>query len=155
MSILNFTPLGDELTCFGQIDADHLPLLVQAGYRSIICNRPDDEEGAVSSAKLAAAAQALGLAFVHQPVGFSTMGASDAQAFAEALKALPKPVFAYCRTGRRSAALWAYARASTLGVDAVLAASRAQGCDIDELRPRLVAQPWVEPTLTQGHAPKA
>lgn len=136
--MFNFHAHGDDLGCCGQIDATQLPGFAAMGFRSIICNRPDAEQGAVPSSAIEAAARAQGMSFVYQPVELSKIGLADGAAFARSLDALPKPILAYCRTGRRAAALWVLARAPGMGVDAALDASRACGCELEELRPRLM-----------------
>ncbi len=74
-----------------------------SGFRSIICNRPDDEErGQPSAVAVAAAADALGLRFIHIPVVAGTIDEGDAAAMTRALAELPGPVLAYCRSGARS-----------------------------------------------------
>jgi sulfide:quinone oxidoreductase len=135
--MLNFHEQGDRLSYCGQINPAQVPELAAAGYRSIICNRPDGEEGAIASAAIAKAASEHGLAFVYQPVDFSKLSLADGEVFVQALEQLPAPVLAYCRTGRRSAALWVLGRAPKLGADQVLAGSLASGCDLEDLRPRL------------------
>ena len=135
--MFNFRVQGDDLGCLGQIGLAQVPEFAAMGFRSTVCNRPDAGEGAVPSFVMAAAAHEHGLAFIYQPVEFSTLGLDDGAAFAASLDALPKPVLAYCKSGRRSVALWALARVPSLGVDAVLAASRACDCELDELRPLL------------------
>ena len=137
--MFNFRDQGDDLSCLGQIGVAQVPEFAAMGFRSIVCNRPDAEEGAVPSSVMAAAALEHGLAFSYQPVQFSRLGLDDGAAFGASLDALPKPVLAYCKSGRRSVALWALARVPRLGVDAVLAASRAGGCELDELRPLLTS----------------
>ena len=131
---------GDGLSCAGQISVSDVPLLAAAGFRSIICNRPDTEDDAVDHELLARAARAHGMVFVFQPVLFSQANVSDGAAFAQSLAELPKPVLAYCRTGRRSAALWVLAKAPRMGVGPALTSSRQSGFDLDELRPRMLAQ---------------
>ena len=139
--MLNFNDQGDALSYCGQIGVARVVELAAAGYRSIICNRPDSEDGAIASVAIAQAAQQHGMAFVYQPVEFSKLNLADGKAFMQALDTLASPVLAYCKTGRRGAALWALGRAPKLGVEQVLAGCRASGCDLEELRPRLVASP--------------
>ncbi len=134
-----FRAHGDDLHCSAQITAEQVPALAAAGFRTIICNRPDEEDGAVASSSISAAARAHGMRFHYQPVRFSSLGAANGARFAQALDASPQPALAYCRTGRRSAALWVMARAAVLGADAALAASQASGFELEELRPRLAA----------------
>ncbi len=147
--MLNFREQGDELSYCGQIDPAQVSELAAAGYRSIICNRPDSEEGAIASAAIAKAASDHGMAFVYQPVDFAKLSLADGEAFVQALDALPTPTLAYCRTGRRSAALWVLGRAPRLGAEQVLAGSRARGCDLEELRPRLAELPAARTDATR------
>jgi sulfide:quinone oxidoreductase len=135
--MLDFREQGDELSYCGQINPAQVSELAAAGYRSIICNRPDSEEGAIASAAIAKAASDHGMAFVYQPVDFSKLSLADGEAFVQALDTLPTPTLAYCKTGRRAAALWVLGRAPRLGAEQALAGSRASGCNLEELRPRL------------------
>jgi len=116
-----------------QITADDLPALAQAGYRSIICNRPDHEGGAAqpSAAALRAAAAKLGLQFAYLPVAPGPIGAADAQAFAQLLVDLPAPVLAFCRSGTRSASLYRLAR-SPAGAAAASAPAVAPAFEWDD-----------------------
>jgi uncharacterized protein (TIGR01244 family) len=125
--------LDDSTLVAGQIAAADLAGLDVA---IVINNRPDGEEpGQPTSAEIAAAAQAAGLAYRHIPVagGFSR---AQVEAMAEALQA--GPALAFCRSGTRSTYLWALARASR-GADAgtlVRQASEA-GYDLAPILPYL------------------
>ena len=120
-----------------QIRVEDVEKLAAQGFRSIICNRPDSEDGAVESSKIKAAAEQAGIQFVYMPVLFSTMGPQDGVEFGRLLDSLPGPTLAYCRSGRRCAALWAFARVGTLGLGQTLDIARASGNDLEELRARL------------------
>lgn len=137
--MFNFNDHGDDLSYCGQITVAQVADFAAQGFRAILCNRPDDEPGAVPAADIERAAREHGLVFAYQPVEFATLGAADGATFARLIDDLPKPILAYCRTGRRCAALWVLARAPRLGVEAALAASRDCGCELEDLRPRLVA----------------
>lgn len=132
--------LTDTLNVSPQIAPHDLARLATLGFRSVINNRPDDEEpGQPASATLAAAADAAGLAYRHQPVVSGQLQDTDAEAFAEALSSLPRPTLAFCRTGTRSASLWALQAARHEPVTAVLDRARAAGYDLASLTPRLNA----------------
>lgn len=137
--MFNFRDHGDDISYCGQISVAQVAEFAAQGFGSILCNRPDAEPGAVPSADIEQAARAHGMAFAYQPVEFSTLGRDDGVAFAKLVDALPKPILAYCRTGRRCAALWVLARAPLMGVEAALTASRECGCELEDLRPRLVS----------------
>ena len=98
-----------------QLHPADLATLRQAGFATVINNRPDGEGGPdqPSSATLRAAAEAAGLAYHDLPVPPS--GASDeaARAMRRLVDEAQAPVLAFCRSGRRSAAL--YLRGRDLG----------------------------------------
>ncbi len=132
---------GEHFCFTAQIRAEDVAGIAAAGFRSIVCNRPDSEEGAVESSKIEAAAEVAGLRFVYMPVLFSTLGPQEGLEFGRLLDSLPEPTLAYCRTGRRCAALWAFARVGKLGLGKTLDIVRASGNDLEELRSRLSQSP--------------
>lgn len=96
------TKLSDTLSVTGQVRPDEVAQLARAGFRSVICNRPDDEEpGQPDFAQIAAAAREQGMEARHIPVDAEHTVEMQSAAFARALDELPKPVLAYCRTGNR------------------------------------------------------
>lgn len=98
-----------------QLDADDIAALAAQGWRSLICNRPDGEAAdQPASAELAQAAAAHGLAWRHVPIVSGQWRDADVAAFAEALRTMPAPALAFCRSGTRSIHLWAMAMAGTL-----------------------------------------
>jgi sulfide:quinone oxidoreductase len=124
----------------GQLRPEELTDIAALGFRTIVNNRPDGEEpGQPSSADLAAEAGRLGLSYTDLPAQPGQITDEQARALAQALEVLPVPVLAFCRSGRRSAALWALAEARRGDPDAILAALRAAGYDLEMLQPRLSA----------------
>jgi len=110
---------------------DDMQVIKDAGFKAIICNRPDGE-GADQPTfqEIANAAKEFGLDAVYQPIVAGKVSDDDAVAFGNALDTLPGPVLAYCRTGTRSATLWSLSQASTLSVADILAATKAAGYDM-------------------------
>jgi sulfide:quinone oxidoreductase len=133
--MVSFLDHGDDVVCLPQVTAVGVLELAAMGIRSIICNRPDDETEAVPSTHIAAAAEVAGLKFKYLPVTMATISMRDGADFVRLLEELPKPVAAYCRTGRRSAALWVLGRAPLLGIEATLKAARDKGITLDGLAP--------------------
>lgn len=105
-----FTPerIDETLCVTGQVQPEQMPALAAAGIRSVINNRPDFEGGAgqPTSAQLEAAARKAGLEYRYLPVPPAGHTPEQARSMASAVAALPQPVLAFCRTGRRSAALY-------------------------------------------------
>ena len=102
--------LSDAVAVAGQVRPADLADIVGAGYRSLVCNRPDGEApDQPAYREVAEAAGRLGLEVRYLPVVSGRMSAEDATAFAGLLRELPAPVLAYCRSGARSGQLWALA----------------------------------------------
>ena len=98
--------LNARIAVSSQIQTTDIAAVVRAGYRSIICNRPDGEEQRQPPAReIESAAHAAGLGFKNIPVASGAADARDAAALAAALETLPGPVLAYCRSGARSTKL--------------------------------------------------
>lgn len=96
-------PLTDNFAVAAQLRPEHMQAVADAGYKSVIINRPDGEGGddQPASAEVMAAAAAAGLAIEYQPVISGGMTAEDVVRFKELLERMPQPVLAYCRTGTR------------------------------------------------------
>lgn len=93
-----------------QIAPGDLAKLAAAGFRTILCARPDHEEpGQPDFATIAAAARAAGLAAVHIPVS-SGIGEGQLIRMEDALRNLPTPMLGYCRSGARAGSLYAAAK---------------------------------------------
>lgn len=114
MATLNVIPLSDALSVAGQIAPADLPAIARAGFKSVICNRPDGESaGQFNHLDLAAAASQAGLTLAYLPVVSGRVTPEEGQAFAALLNQLPTPTLAYCRSGMRSATLWALSQAGS------------------------------------------
>ncbi len=113
-------------------------VLAGAGFRSIINNRPDGErDSPMTSAQTEAAAAKQGLAYRHIPVEGRNPLEKDVRAFAEALSTLPRPIYACCRSGGRSAALWALASVTELTTAELIRICAAAGFDLSWLEAKL------------------
>ena len=101
---MEFRPVTEDYAVSGQIAPDDVAAVSQAGFRSIGCLRPDVEQpGLPAAASVAAAAAAQGLPFRHIPIwNGQPVPEESLQAMRDALEQLPKPIFAYCRSGARS-----------------------------------------------------
>lgn len=98
--------LDERLSVGPQITPDEVAELAQWGFRSIICNRPDDEDqGQPNFAEIAEAARAHGMEVRHIPVVAGQEMGPQAEEFGAALDELPGPTYAYCRSGGRASAL--------------------------------------------------
>jgi sulfide:quinone oxidoreductase len=100
-------PINPNFAVSEQITVAQIAEVKAAGFKSIICNRPDGEGyDQPDFSEIEQAAKAAGLQARYIPVNPGMMSHADVQAFAEAIKTLPAPVLAFCRSGARSTALW-------------------------------------------------
>lgn len=137
-----FGRLTPQLSVSPQIGRAEIEAAAAQGVRTLICNRPDGEEaGQPDTADIRRWAAEAGIAtFIHQPVLAPQIGATDAETFAAHLAAHPGPVLAYCRSGTRSALLWALSEAAR-GADpaGLLQTAASAGIDLSAALPRLEA----------------
>lgn len=132
--------LTTDLAVGPQIAPDDTKTLAALGFRSIIGNRPDGESpDQPPFAWIEATARQRGLETRYIPVVASRIGSDDIEAFRNALRELPKPVFAFCRTGTRSTLLWALANSDALTPDERIRIAGLHGYDISAFRPQLEA----------------
>jgi sulfide:quinone oxidoreductase len=125
-------PLAPGVNVAGGLDRADIDALAGAGVRAIINNRPDSEDpGQLPAAEARRIAEAHGIAYHHIPITAATLSRADVDAFAAALRDAPGPVVAHCRSGTRSALLWALTRMRE-GADALslVAAAARHGIDI-------------------------
>ncbi len=104
---MDIRQVNDAFSVTGQITAAQVPEIAQAGFKSIICNRPDSEDGAVPHDAVETAAREAGLEFRFLPVVSGAITAENVQEMAATLESLPQPVLAYCRSGGRCLNLYA------------------------------------------------
>jgi len=128
-------PLAPGLSAAGKLDAGDIAALADSGVRTIINNRPDGEDpGQLPAAEARRLAEARGITYHHIPVTAASLSRSDVDAFAAALKSAPQPIVAHCRSGTRSALLWALSRLRE-GADpfALIGEAARHGIDIAAL----------------------
>ena len=127
--------LAPGISAAGSLDRSDIDALAHTGVRTIINNRPDDEDpGQLPAAEARRLAEVHGIAYHHIPVTAASLSRADIDAFAAVLGSAPQPVVAHCRSGTRSALLWALARMRE-GADpfALVAEAARHGIDIAAL----------------------
>ncbi len=135
---MDFRKISPDLTVSPQIAAADVAAIKAEGYRSIICNRPDGE-GADQPGfeEIEVAARTAGLETRYIPIQAGLVRDEDAEEFGAALREMPGPVLAYCRTGTRSATLWSLAQAGVRPIPEILAATKAAGYDMNGVARRI------------------
>ncbi len=136
---MEFKTLTEGLSVSAQIVPSDMQALKDAGFRAIICNRPDGEgSDQPTFNEVSAAAQKLGIEATYLPIVAGKVLDGDAEAFSKTLAELPGPVLAYCRTGTRSATLWSLGQADHRSLADILAATKAAGYDMAGVVRRIV-----------------
>ena len=115
---MDIQSLTAELSVAPQIVAADLRAIAEAGFRSVICNRPDGE-GADQPvfSEIERAAEDQGLQARYLPAESGKVTDEQGLAFGALMSELPKPVLAYCRSGMRSATMWALWQAGLIPQD--------------------------------------
>ena len=131
--------LPGDIFVTGQLLAAQVQALAEQGVMTFINNRPD-MEGPMQplSEDLERVAQELGVDYFHIPMaGGLTPGIIEASK--TVYNDMPRPMVAFCASGMRSAALWAFAHVDKLGVDGVMEAISAAGYNLEQIRGPLEA----------------
>ncbi|MBE1284088.1 MAG: TIGR01244 family phosphatase [Rhodobacteraceae bacterium] len=121
-----------------QISVEDVPAIAEAGFTTVICNRPDGEVPPSHRAEtIRAAVEAAGLTFQVLPLTHQTMTPENVAKQIELAEGCTGPVLAYCASGTRCSVVWALGNAGELGADEVLSKTQAAGYQLDGLRPAL------------------
>ena len=128
---MDIRKITDELSVAPQISACDVGAIAAAGFRAVICNRPDGESSDQPCCQeIESAVIGSGLAWRLQPVRSGGVTLEDALAFGALMAELPKPVLAYCRSGTRCATLWCLSQAGKRPLPDILARAQAAGYDM-------------------------
>ena len=123
--------LAPGLSVSEQILPIELTALNEAGFRAIICNRPDGEgSDQPLFAEIERAAQAAGIGAHYLSAEPGKVDDEQGVAFGQLLAGLPKPVLAFCRTGMRSTTMWALSQAGQQPLPQIVDAAKKAGFDM-------------------------
>jgi uncharacterized protein (TIGR01244 family) len=123
-----------------QITPEDTAALAEAGFSTLICNRPDTEvPPALQAEAMRQAAEAAGLDFHVLPLTHQTMTPDNIAEQARLVAEAKGPVLAYCASGTRCTVIWslAQAMAGDRSTDEILAKAAEGGYDLAGLRPQL------------------
>ncbi len=135
----SFRDLTPRYAVSPQIAREDFARAAAEGFKMVINNRPDGESpGELQHGEAADAAEAAGLEYVYIPVagGFPP---DKISATLEAINRARGPILAYCRSGTRSAHLWALAHAMRGGKtpDELISLAAQQGYDLRGIKAEL------------------
>ncbi|TWT68707.1 beta-lactamase hydrolase domain-containing protein [Crateriforma conspicua] len=135
----NRKQINDQITVSGQPSESEILALPSEGFRAVVNFRtsgeddqpidPDQERKMVESA---------GMKYVHVPVSMDTISHDTVDQFRQQLEALPKPVFAHCKSGKRAGAMTMMHVAVENDMSGVETLAKAEQmgfeCDVPELK---------------------
>ena len=126
-----FRQLTPRLFASPQITLAEVDAAAAQGIGLIVNNRPEGEsDDQTPGDEIAAACAAHGIAYVAIPVTHAGFSQPQVQAMAAALAGTDKPVLAYCRSGTRSATIWALSQSGLRTRDEILMAAARAGYDL-------------------------
>ena len=132
MNIRQITP---TYSVTPQIDTTDLPAIAAAGFKAVICKRPDAEVPLThQEITMNAAVEAAGLKFTYIPVTHQGLNMEMVNAQAAAMEAAGGPVLAYCASGTRSSIVWSLSQAGKMPTDDIIAATAAAGYELGGMR---------------------
>lgn len=138
---MNFRTLSPVYTTSPQIRPADVPLLKDAGYACVICNRPDGEiPPDLHAAVMRKAVEDAGMTFVFNPIIGGAMTAENVTAQDAAMASATGPVFAYCASGNRSSIVWALANAGRIPTDEMIRAAAIHGYNLEPARAMIEAR---------------
>ncbi|CAD9195991.1 beta-lactamase hydrolase domain-containing protein [Acinetobacter bohemicus] len=107
--------LNAQVSVAGQMTTDKFQQLIKAGFKSVIVNRPDQEQdNTVSVAQLRQIAEQSQVSVIYQPILSGKISQTDVTEFAKYYNELPKPILMVCRSGSRSSILFNQAKSQGL-----------------------------------------
>jgi len=137
---MDIRPLSPTYAVSPQIAVEDVPAIAEAGFTTIICNRPDAEiPPSHHASMIQTAATAAGLNFVEIPVTHQGLNRDMVQAQKDAMDGSDGPCLAYCASGTRCSIVWSLAQAGDMTADDIIAATAAAGYDLAGMRGQLNA----------------
>lgn len=104
---MNLQQIDPDIFISAQISIENIKTLAKAGFKTIICNRPDYEEPHqpdFSSIKVVA--NDYGIQTYYIPISPLTIEKADVETMQKILKTASLPLLAYCHHGTRSLHLY-------------------------------------------------
>jgi len=98
---MQINTLSDDYSVSPQIEVSDVPSIMQAGFKSVICNRPDQENPEPRQIEaIKAAVEAAGMEFAENVFDPSSFGPDKIERQAELLAQLAKPRLCLLRLGQ-------------------------------------------------------
>ncbi|WP_175868930.1 TIGR01244 family sulfur transferase [Bartonella gabonensis] len=108
---MNLQQIAPDIFIGAQVSIENIKTLAEAGFKTIICNRPDYEEPHQPDfLSIKTVAHDYGIKAYYIPISPPTIAKSDIETMQKILKTASLPLLAYCHHGTRSLHLYRLAR---------------------------------------------
>ena len=135
---MEIRPIADGYAVSPQITPEDVAAIREAGFTTVICNRPDGEiPPELQADTIRAAVEGAGMRFVLNPVIGGAITMDNVKAQGAALDGAEGPVLAYCASGNRSSIVWALSQAGKQPTDDLVAAGARYGYALEQFRPTI------------------
>lgn len=139
---MSIEKIADYLYVSRQLTERTAKLVAQYDIKTVICNRPDGEEPNQPDFETVKAwLNAAGIEkVVYMPTTMEAINDAQLKEFQDMVAQSPAPILAYCRTGTRSAMLWAMNQSKRgVEVNSLIRAADLAGINLTKERERLEA----------------
>lgn len=131
----DFKAINTKFSVSGALASGDLAVLKSMGFKTIISNLPNEEvQNGFDSNQASAEAKSLGMTYIHMPANGATVTDNEiVDQFATILDTAAQPVFAHCKSGTRSAILYAMFLARTIETNTIINQMEKVGFELDFL----------------------
>ncbi|MEM1234675.1 MAG: TIGR01244 family sulfur transferase [Pseudomonadota bacterium] len=137
---MEIRPLTPDFAVSPQIEPNDIPAIAAAGFKAVICNRPDMENPVELQADvMRIAVEAAGMTFILNPFASPEMTVEHVEMQAAAQADVEGPILAYCASGTRSSICWSLSQAGRMPTADIIAATTQAGYDLAGLGPQIDA----------------
>lgn len=139
---MSIEKIADYLYVSRQLTERTAKLVAQYDIKTVICNRPDGEEPNQPDFETVKAwLNEAGIEkVVYMPTTMEAINDAQLKEFQDMVAQSPAPILAYCRTGTRSAMLWAMNQSKRgVEVNSLIRAADLAGINLTKERERLEA----------------
>jgi len=128
---MDLKKLNDNIYIADQITTDDIDQLALLGIKTIINNRPDQEEKKQTLSKVIEKyACNLGISYHYLPISPGEFPKSKITDFKTLIMIKQHPIAVFCRTGNRSVTLWALSQKEQYGTEYVINQAKLIGFDV-------------------------
>jgi sulfide:quinone oxidoreductase len=136
--MMNIKKIAPHFSISEQIVLSDISFLSELGIKTLICNRPENENGhLLTYLEVKQEAKKWGIEFFAIPSSSRDISDDALDQFIQIITQQKKNVHAYCKTGGRSSIFWCLSQVIHFSVEKVLANAMEIGVDLSTLRGRL------------------